>query len=54
MQGEVGWHRSRYATHIDLSFQREEWTYEDEQRMVQLHNELGNKWAVMGSKLSGR
>lgn len=44
----------RYITHIDTSHPKEEWSYSDEQRMFDLHNELGNKWAIIGSKLDGR
>jgi hypothetical protein len=43
-----------YITHIDTSHPKEEWSYSDEQRMFDLHNELGNKWAIIGSKLDGR
>lgn len=54
VQVEVKVDIGRYATYIDTSYRREEWSYEEEQRMVDYHNELGNKWAVIGNKLGGK
>ena len=33
------------------SHRREEWSYEQELRMLELHNEVGNKWAGIGRQL---
>jgi sugar phosphate isomerase/epimerase len=54
MQGEVTIKLSRYITYINPSHPKEEWSFADEQRMFDLHNDLGNKWAVIGAKLAGR
>lgn len=43
----------RYITHIDTSHPKQEWNYALEQRMLALHNELGNKWAVIGHRMGG-
>jgi hypothetical protein len=44
----------RYITSISTTPLKEEWSYSDEQRMLDLHNELGNKWAIIGTKLDAR
>lgn len=44
----------RYTTHIDTSHPRDDWDYQEEQIMFELHNELGNKWAIIGNKLGGK
>lgn len=54
MQGTVHLSIFSYTTHIDTSFPKEDWSGEEEQRMFELHNELGNKWAVIGGRLGGK
>ena len=54
MQGTVKSILFRYINHIDTSHPKDEWSYEDERRMFDLHNLLGNKWAIIGQKLGGR
>jgi myb proto-oncogene protein len=54
VQGEVGPSPRRYVTRIDTSHPREDWPRHDELRLFELHNQLGNKWAVMGAQLGGR
>ena len=54
MQRKVNFIRFRYTTHIDPEHPKEDWDYEQEQIMFNLHNELGNKWAVIGLKLGGK
>lgn len=41
-------------TRIDTSHPKEDWPRHDELRLFELHNQLGNKWAVIGAQLSGR
>lgn len=41
-------------TRIDTSHPKEDWPRQDELRLFDLHNQLGNKWAVIGGQLSGR
>lgn len=53
MQGTVVLGSLSYAL-IDPSYNKDEWSFQDEQLMVEYHNELGNKWAIIGSKLGGR
>ena len=54
MQREVLSLRPRYNNHLNPSFAKEDWTSEEELLLVQLHNELGNKWAVIAARLGGR
>jgi sugar phosphate isomerase/epimerase len=54
MQRKVSIKIPRYITYINPSHPKEEWSFADEQRMFDLHNDLGNKWAVIGAKLAGR
>lgn len=54
MQRKVSITIPRYITYINPSHPKEEWSFADEQRMFDLHNDLGNKWAVIGAKLAGR
>jgi hypothetical protein len=30
------------------------WTFKDEKILFMLHNELGNKWAIISRKMHGR
>ena len=43
----------RYFTHIDTSHAKQEWNNQLEQKMLSLHQELGNKWAVIGHRMGG-
>ena len=54
MQRKVSIKIPRYITYINPSHPKEEWSFVDEQKMFDLHNDLGNKWAVIGAKLAGR
>ena len=54
MQREVAFERLRYTSHIDTSYPKDDWTCEEEEEMFNLNNELGNKWAIIGSKLGGK
>jgi hypothetical protein len=53
MQGQVSDLLSRYQQHLD-PIMASEWTAEEEQRLYHLHNEVGNKWAVIAQKFPGR
>ena len=44
----------RYISHIDTSQSKYNWTLDDEQKLIELHNELGNKWAIIGQQIGGR
>lgn len=54
MQIEVPCSPCRYVTRIDTSHPKEDWPRQDELRLFELHNQLGNKWAVIGGQLAGR
>jgi hypothetical protein len=43
-----------YLATVDSSLRKEEWSIEEEQRMIDLHNKIGNKWAVIGSTIGTR
>lgn len=46
--------RQRYHNHLDSTILRTEWTPEQEQYLYKLHDEIGNKWAIIAQKLPGR
>ena len=48
---EVSFIRSRYNNHLDPNLCRDSWTFEEEKRLYQLHDDYGNKWAVISHKL---
>ena len=31
-----------------------EWTVEEEEKMIELHNEVGNKWALIAQDIPGK
>lgn len=31
-----------------------EWTVEEEEKMIELHNEMGNKWALIAQNIPGK
>jgi hypothetical protein len=42
------------AVLIDPSLPREEWTRPEEDLLYALHDQLGNRWAVIGHRLGNR
>ncbi len=44
----------RYHNHLDSTILRTEWTTEEEQHLYRLHDDIGNKWAIIAQKLPGR
>jgi hypothetical protein len=43
----------RYNNQLDPGVCHEEWVLEEEKRLYQLHDELGNKWAIISHRLGG-
>lgn len=54
MQIKVFLFKLRYHNHLDATILHTEWTREEEIEMYKLHDEFGNKWAIISQKLSGR
>ena len=44
----------RYHNHLDSMIMHSEWTKEEEDLMKRMHDEVGNKWAIISKKLPGR
>ena len=44
----------RYHNHLDSTILRTEWSPDEEQHLYKLHDEIGNKWAIIAQKLPGR
>jgi hypothetical protein len=44
----------RYHNHLDKNINNAEWSAEEEQRLFDLQDEIGNKWALISNKLPGR
>jgi len=39
---------------LDSNIRRTEWTREEEEKLYNLHDEIGNKWAIIAQRLPGR
>jgi len=46
--------RERWMNHLDPNVRREPWTKEEDEKIIRLHQQLGNKWAAMAKLLPGR
>lgn len=44
----------RYENHINAETAKVEWSQEEEYQLIQLHNEVGNKWSAIAVKLPGK
>lgn len=44
-------HHYRYNNHLDPALNREEWALAEEKKLFELHDQLGNKWAIISQKL---
>jgi myb proto-oncogene protein len=49
---KVGLLPRRYNNQLDPALSRDDWTFQEERRLYRLHDELGNRWAVISSRLS--
>ena len=44
----------RYHNHLDSRITKESWREEEERMLIDLHNRLGNRWAMIARELPGR
>eukprot|EP00741_Cyanophora_paradoxa_P014306 tig00020780_g13797.t2 len=46
--------RERWHNHLNPDIRKGEWTKEEEDHLIRLHHEMGNKWAEIAKHLPGR
>ena len=46
--------RERWVNHLDPEIDEREWTAEEDDRLLSLHNQIGNKWAAIAKCMQGR
>jgi hypothetical protein len=46
--------RERFKNHLDPDVMRRVWTADEDQRLIDLHRELGNQWTHIAALMSGR
>eukprot|EP00884_Botryococcus_braunii_P016984 jgi/Botrbrau1/396/Bobra.110_2s0050.2 len=46
--------RERWHNHLDPSIKHSEWTAEEDEILIERHNEFGNSWALLATYLPGR
>lgn len=55
LKGRIGKQcRERWHNHLDPSINKGPWTNEEDERIISLHSQLGNKWAEISKYLPGR
>lgn len=45
-------HNSRYHSHLERVFPKKPWTRAEEEELLELHSEIGNKWSRIAQKMS--
>jgi Myb-like DNA-binding domain len=51
VQGKVKISVYRYNNHLDPALCRDNWTIEEEKILFDLHDKMGNKWAIISQSL---
>lgn len=46
--------RERYKNHLDQSVKHSQWSKEEDDLLIELHNKFGNKWTKISSFFDGR
>ncbi len=46
--------RERWHNQLRPDIKRDAWTEEEEERLIQVHQELGNRWADIAKQIPGR
>lgn len=46
--------RERYCNHLDPKINKKSWSPEEDELLLRLHNQLGNKWSLIKTYLPGR
>ena len=55
LQGRTGKQcRERWHNQLDPSIKKEAWSEDEDQRLIQLHQEMGNKWVEISRMMPGR
>mmetsp|Transcript_20894 Transcript_20894/g.26437 ORF Transcript_20894/g.26437 Transcript_20894/m.26437 type:complete len:339 (+) Transcript_20894:325-1341(+) len=55
LKGRIGKQcRERWHNHLDPTINREPWTEEEDDLLIEKHEELGNKWAEISKYFNGR
>lgn len=55
LDGRIGKQcRERWHNHLNPSIKRSAWTEQEEMRIIQLHDQIGNQWSKIAKSLPGR
>jgi myb proto-oncogene protein len=46
--------RERFINKLDPNIRREEWTEEEDMKIIELYSQMGSKWCEISKCLSGR